>query len=154
MSDDTGYTPTPPVLDLEMALLGSIILDPKCRPEFTKASDFIREAHANIFESCVSLGKHVDLVTIKDDLTRKELLEASGGEDYLIQIAEFVPSTANAEHYARQVRDFARRRRLKALGEKLVSVAGDFAGDLDGLIGKLQDRLDSIKADGPNKAEQ
>ena len=55
-----------------------------------------------------------DVVQLVEALRDKKILESVGGPDYLVRLAESVPSAANAPHYARIVADKARLRRLIA----------------------------------------
>jgi replicative DNA helicase len=105
-------------MEAEQAILGGIlinndamnqimdILSPEC---------FYREAHANMFESMVSLynsDEPVDLITLSQSLTRKDLLEKSGGPDYLSSLVEAVSTSAGIAHHAKIVRDLFVRRKL------------------------------------------
>ncbi len=69
---------------------------------------FYLSHHRMIFNAMVHLhrsGMPVDLVTLKDCLLDRHQLQDVGGEDYLIQVGEAVPSAANAIHYANIVRE-------------------------------------------------
>lgn len=69
---------------------------------------FYREAHRVLYKAMLNLrarGQGVDLVTIADELRKKELLERVGGIPFLTEIFHFSPSTANAEQYMKIVLD-------------------------------------------------
>lgn len=69
---------------------------------------FYREAHRILYEAMLALrarGQGVDLVTIADELRKKELLERVGGIPFLTEIFHFSPSTANAEQYRKIILD-------------------------------------------------
>jgi replicative DNA helicase len=135
-----------PVFEMEMALLGSIILKPSCLPLHLTSKDFLRVAHGHIFDSCVALSAGVDLVTLKDDLNSKGLLTVCGGEDYLMQIAEFVPSPAHAPAYASRVLTFSVRRELSKIGARLSELADDPESDIGQVISRALDRIGRQKA--------
>jgi replicative DNA helicase len=81
---------------------------------------FYRPTHRLIFETLVDVydrNEPIDLVVVKNELKRRELLEAVGDVAYLVQLAESVPSWVNAEHYAGIVRD-------KALLRELITATG------------------------------
>jgi replicative DNA helicase len=79
------------------------------------AEDFFRPAHQTIFRAIRDIpSSGVDLVTLKRRLIELGALDNVGGEEYLIRIAEFVPSPANAKHYAAIVKENAALRRLEA----------------------------------------
>jgi len=109
----------PQSLEAEMALLGSMILDYRVIGDvlgIVPSSDyFSREAHAAIFDALVKVydQRHSgDLVQIVEAISDKNVLQAAGGPEYLVQLANSVPSSVNAPHYARIVREKAELRRL------------------------------------------
>lgn len=104
----------PQNLDAEMSLLGSMLLDRDAiglvLPIINRdeASWFYRPDHRTLYAVLIDLYdelKAIDLVTVTDELKRRDLLEQIGGIEYLVTLAESVPSSANAEHYAKIVRD-------------------------------------------------
>ncbi|TVQ33778.1 MAG: replicative DNA helicase [Phycisphaeraceae bacterium] len=129
--------PTAP--EAEMSLLGSLILDPGVASEVIgivhSGGDFHSEAHAAIYDTLVQtydLHQSGDLVQLVDALKSRGVLEEVGGADYLIQLAEAVPSAVNAPHYARIVAEKAKLRRLiDAAGQILYDAyhSGDLGPD-------------------------
>ncbi|RMH13147.1 MAG: replicative DNA helicase, partial [Planctomycetota bacterium] len=109
----------PHSVEAEMSLLGSMLLDPQVIPDVlpivSRAEQFYKEAHAAIFSAIIdTYDKHHsgDLVQIVEYLRQRDKLELVGGAEYLVELAEAVPSAINAPHYARIVADRARLRRL------------------------------------------
>ena len=108
----------PHSLEAEVCVLGSMVLEASTIDivvHITRTDDFFRPAHRIIFETLLSMhndGKPIDLVTLNEQLLREKLLDKVGGSEYLVTLAEGVPSTANAEYYARLVRDKAMLRSL------------------------------------------
>src|ERR1044072_10045669 len=98
-----------------------MILEPRAAvlaERVVMASDFFRPAHQAIFTACCGLADELDLVTLKHDLEASGKLAACGGEEYLVSLAEFVPSVANIEHYAGIVKEKSERRRTVAEAKK------------------------------------
>lgn len=124
--------------EAEMSLLGSMILDPKVVTDVIgmvpNADYFYSEAHAAIFDAIVKTydqHRSGDLVQLAEALRDKDILTDVGGPDYLLQLAESVPSAVNAPHYARIVREKAQLRRLiDASGQILYDAyhSGEFEG--------------------------
>ena len=50
----------------------------------------------------------VDLVTLKDELTRSGELDDVGGPAYISSLTDGVPRSANIEHYAKIVKEKSR----------------------------------------------
>ena len=120
----------PHALEAECALLGSMILDWRVCGDVLQilngSTDFYKQGHAAIYDSLLELyndQQSIDMVQLKQKLEDKSVLEHVGGTDYLIKLAESVPSAASATHYAKIVREKALMRSLiQALGESLDDV--------------------------------
>jgi replicative DNA helicase len=70
--------------------------------ELLSARSFYQPAHRELFDAMYALsavGQPVDLVTVDAELTRRGTLDGIGGVDYLVAIAQYVPTTANARAY-------------------------------------------------------
>ncbi|MEX2387254.1 MAG: replicative DNA helicase [Phycisphaeraceae bacterium] len=109
----------PHALEAEAALLGSMILDWRVCGEVLQlikgADDFYQPSHTAIYETLIELyDKHqsIDMVQLKQRLADKQQLDDVGGVEYLIELAEAVPSAASAAYYAGIVREKAVLRRL------------------------------------------
>lgn len=64
-----------------------------------------------------------------DELRRRDLLEEIGGQDYLVDLVRSVPSSANAEYYARIVRDKALLRDVIQCTSQIMQTAYDASED-------------------------
>lgn len=119
-------------IEAEMSLLGAMMLSRDAIGDILplihreEAGRFYRPDHRRIFEILVDLydrNEPVDLVTVRHELERHSVLEAVGGVDYIVQLAESVPSHLNAEYYARVVRDKAILRDLIDVGARITDSA-------------------------------
>ncbi|HYE62794.1 MAG TPA: replicative DNA helicase [Phycisphaerales bacterium] len=109
----------PQALEAEMSLLGSIILDPGVIPDVISlikgAGDFYKVQHAEIYKAVLDVYDQRntgDLVQIVDLLRDRNVLDQVGGADYLVELANCVPTAVNAPHFARIVAEKAKLRRL------------------------------------------
>ena len=117
----------PHALEAEVSLLGSMLLDPMVVPDVVgivkNGRDFHRPANSIIFDqmiACYDRTASIDVVQLDQILKDRGLLDEIGGLDYLVHLAESVPSAANAVRYARIVREKATLRELiNAAGETL-----------------------------------
>ena len=83
--------------------------------ELLRPEDFYTPAHKEIFDAAQSLaaaGMAVDLVTMDAELSRRGTLPGVGGVEYLIELTQFVPTTANIRYYIRIVSEKSTLRRL------------------------------------------
>ena len=104
--------------DAEKSVLGSIILDKEALfevLEILSPEDFYSEMHREIYRAVVALyrkGESVDMLTVSEELKKRNTLEMAGGRSYIAQLASMVPSTANAAQYAKIVSEKALLRSL------------------------------------------
>jgi len=140
----------PQSLEAEMCTLGSMILDVDCIGELVrivKAENFYRHDHRLIFEALLALyevKQAVDLVLLKDELKRRGQLDEVGKVDYLVRLAESVPSSANAAYYARIVRDQAMLRSLISVSTEICSQAYEAQGEVAEIIDEAEQKVFEI----------
>ncbi len=114
----------PHSIEAEQALLGCLLMDTKIQVEisaYLTEEDFYAESHKNIFSAMldiIKLNLPVDLVTLTDFLDKQGLLEQSGGINYITELTNVMPSTANYKKYLDIVkRDSLLRRLIKGSAE-------------------------------------
>jgi archaellum biogenesis ATPase FlaH len=156
-----GVVP-PQNLEAEESVLGAMMLSPKAieaiRGELDHP-DFYRRSHGRIYIAALALhdaGEPVDAITLTDALDKtpappgsqhKTMLEDVGGRVRLHELAALVTATANAAHYARIIRDLARRRRIITAAMLLQQAAYDGA-DIDELLHQTRRIADDQPTDG------
>ncbi|MEE9585100.1 MAG: DnaB-like helicase N-terminal domain-containing protein, partial [Candidatus Brocadiales bacterium] len=115
----------PQSLEAEVSLLGAMLLDNAVIDvihQYLSKDSFYKTAHRELFQTIVELydkNQAVDLVLLKDELERRGSLDKVGGRDYLLELEESVPAVANAEYYARLIRDNAIKRNLVEAAVKI-----------------------------------
>lgn len=114
----------PQNLDAEKSLLGAVLIDEETLADISEhvtPKDFYDKRHGTVFGGMMRLYEHhkpVDLLTLTEELKKKDELDAVGGSAYLTELTNYVPTAAHAEAYAELVSQKAIRRRLiKASGE-------------------------------------
>ena len=125
MDTAPAYAPIPPhSIDAEKSVLGAMLQDGaavSAAVELLLADDFYVPAHREIFDAAKTLAADnmaVDLVTMDAELSRRGTLPGVGGIEYLIELTQFVPTTANVRYYIRIVSEKSILRRLiQASGE-------------------------------------
>lgn len=111
--DQGGSQRLPPHnLEAERSVLGSMIRDNGVIADVVnilRAENFYVFAHQKIYEALTTLaierGQPADVVTLANHLREQQLIEDVGGYAYLSELWDAAPSAANAEYYARIVRD-------------------------------------------------
>lgn len=107
-------------LDAEQSILGCILIGGEEQVETiieaVNELDFSAEQHKIIFNSMKCLnrsGAKIDLVTLTDDLEKKNMIDRVGGIEYIARLANYVPSASNYEHYINILKEFSNLRVLK-----------------------------------------
>ena len=117
MSNYSGKQP-PASLEAERAVLGALLLNDESLgkvSEFLLAEDFYSPTHKIIYQAILDLAqqlKRIDLVTLQDELLKREQLEIVGGIVYLISLQEDFPVVGFIEQHARIIKEKATLRAL------------------------------------------
>jgi replicative DNA helicase len=129
--------------DFERAILGALMLPdensdviPVVMQILTK-DDFYLQAPKDIYEAIITLfekGINVDLLTVTQELEKKNRLKRAGGVASLNEMIDSVPSVANVEYYAEEVKALALRRNLIVASAKIYNQAFDDSLEFDQVI--------------------
>jgi len=151
-SIDENMRRVPPQnLDAEQCVLGGILLDNTALDrviEFLGADDFYREAHRKIFRAMQQLAdKHEpsDLVTLSEALRARGELTDVGGNAYLAELADRVPTAANVASYAKIVRDRAVLRALISVATDVAASGYEAAEDVDQMLDRAEEAIFRIR---------
>lgn len=105
-------------LEGEAGVLGSMLIDPACIAKIFSildAESFYKPEHQLIFKAIDALSeanKPVDAIALRTELIEAGQLEVIGGVEYIGELMQTVPHAANAEYYARVVKDKVKFRQL------------------------------------------
>ena len=108
----------PQNLDAEQSILGAILIDNEALPkvlEILDPGDFYKLTHKKIFNAMTDLfdkNEPIDLITLTDQLKRKDELDAIGGLSYLSSLVDMTPTSANIRYHSKIVREKALLRGL------------------------------------------
>jgi replicative DNA helicase len=108
----------PQNVEAEQSILGAILIDNNAliaALELIVEDDFYKESHRRIFSSMAELfdrNEPIDIITLTDQLKRKNDFEAVGGANYLASLVSMVPTSANVRYHSKIVREKAMLRGL------------------------------------------
>ncbi|OHA93926.1 MAG: replicative DNA helicase [Candidatus Zambryskibacteria bacterium RIFCSPHIGHO2_02_FULL_38_22] len=134
-------------MDAEKALLGSIMLRPEVMYEITDLAypaSFYSEKHRLIFETMLELFSKrnpTDLLTVSARLKEKNILDEIGGNGYLGELVNSVPSAANASYYAQIIQKKHIARNLIGAADFISSLGYDEAEELETLLDQAQKKI-------------
>ncbi len=144
--------------EAEIGVLGCMLLDRGVVGEVVqiiKKDDFYSPSHGDIYDAVLELydqNQAVDVILVAEALKRRGALERTGGMDYLADLVDAVPSAANAEYYARVVREKGVRRRLISEATEILRESYSEREDIEALLDRTERRIFSI-ADGQEIGE-
>ncbi len=146
-------------LEAEQSVLGAMFLDKDCIPdaiEILKGDDFYIGRNKELYEAICelyNLSLPVDAVTLKQQLIKRGTFEKIGGMDFLIEVANFVPTTKNLRHYAKIVKDNSVLRSLIKISEATAEQCYSGEGEIEDIIGRAEQDIINIsqnrEAKGP-----
>ncbi len=143
---ELGKVP-PQALELEEAVLGAIMLEKDAiisvidilRPE-----SFYKESHRMIFEAVLELSRKlepIDLLTVSEQLKKKEQLDVVGGPYFLTQLTSSVASAAHIEFHSRIISQKYIQRELIRVSTQIQEKAFDNSVDVDDLLDFSESQL-------------
>ncbi len=150
MSSSTAAKIPPQNLDAEKSLLGAVLIDEEVLADVTenvKVIDFYDKNHSLIFGAMLRLfekHKPVDLLTLTEELKKKDELDVVGGSAYLTELTNYVPTAAHAATYAEMVAQKAVRRRLIRASGDISELGYDESTSTQELLEKAEAELFSV----------
>ncbi len=140
----------PQNLDAEVSILGAVLIDDDVLTRVSDKladDDFYDHRHELIFGAMLRLyerHKPVDLLTLTDELKKKDELADAGGAEYITELSNQVPTAAHAEHYADIIAQNAMRRRLIAASARIAELGFDEAKNVDELLENAEAHLFTV----------
>ena len=122
--NEEGAVQPPHSIEYEQAVIGSALINSKTlldTSRILKPDDFYRPAHQEIWKVILDLWecmRPVDIVTTSESLKEKQKLDLIGGRQYVTDLAMSIATTANADFYAKRIKNFSNRRQLIKLTRK------------------------------------
>jgi len=122
--------------DAEQAVLGSILIDPRCITDVmteVEPGDFYLAKHRAVYEAMLALHNNraaIDAVTLPDQLEKVGKLALVGGDVAITTLIGAVPSAIQALDYARIVHETGVRRGMLDAATAMAKLAYDEATPL------------------------
>lgn len=148
-----GSDRTPPQdIAAEQSVLGAMMLSKDAIAEVIETIrdvDFYRPTHQAVYDAILDLysrGEPADAITVAAELTKSGEIGRIGGAAYLHTLVSSVPTAANANYYARIVRERAILRRLVEAGTRIVSMGYSGDGEVDNIVDRAQAEVYDVAA--------
>jgi len=157
-AEPTASQPLPHSIEAEQAVLGGLMLKNDAYDaiaELLDSDDFYSRDHRLIFTAMGRLaeqGQPFDPITLSESLHGSGDLAAVGGADYLVELAENTPSSANINAYAQIVLERSTIRQLIGAASDIVSKGYNPLGwDSQRLLAEAEQKLQDIIENRPKK---
>ncbi len=138
-------------IEAEQAVLGSVIVDPKCLNEIAvqmKTDYFFVPQHKEIYSAMSSmyeLSQTIDFVSLLEKLKKDGVYDESGGKAYLTQLVQTVPSSANVLTYVAIIRERYYARALLNAAQNIIKDINEDNEDSGKLIDSAEQRIYEIR---------
>ena len=153
---DLGKIP-PHDIEAEQAVIGSMLTDKEAVSsaiEVLNENDFYREDNKLIFVAIVSLfnrGEPIDIITVKSELESMGKFDKVGGIEYLAELPDKVPTTANVSKYIKIVEEKSTVRELIRAANEIIELGYDTTENVDDIIEGAEKKIfDTIQNKSKN----
>ena len=150
MATATTTATQPQDLEAEAALLGAILLNPQAIAEvddILRYPDFFDKRHEHIYQAALAVyqtGKDIDIITLGSALKDHGKFKSVGGNEYLNQLINTVPTAAHIKSYAELIINKARRRGLIEAAANFNNLARDQKKDTNQIIEMAEIQLFNV----------
>jgi len=137
-------TAVPHSREAEEAVVGAVFINSEVYydvAQFLNADDFYIHRHRWIWEAFTSLHEQripIDLLTVSDELERRDQLSEIGGPAYLTALVNQVPSSLNAESYGHIVEGYSIRRKMINAANQIASIAYNEKTSVDDVMNESE----------------
>ena len=139
----------PANIDAEMNILGIAFLDNSLVNQMMDElypEVFYSDKNQKLFsaiKACYDNKVPIDITTIKEELTKKNQLEAVG-VDYITEVIDSVVTSANLDHYIKMIKDKAVARELINTATNIITTAYDEDLDITSVLDNAENKIINV----------
>ena len=141
----------PHSLEAEQAVLGSMLIDADCVKDVMdklQPEDFYIRQNREIFETIYTMfsySKPVDGVTVAEEMQKNGTYDELTTRNYLVQLMEVTPTSANVMEYVAIVRSKALLRSLAKAAGEVLSMVQEGTGEAQAVLEAAEQRIYAIR---------
>ena len=134
----------------EQAVIGSMLIDPRCIPEVLeklKPDEFYVKLNRDIYETMYAMfsyGQTIDPVTVLDQMKVRGVYQENN-DAYVAEVMRVTPTAANVMEYAAIVRDRALLRRLGEAADEINSMVYEGSGEAETMLEAAERRIYALR---------
>ena len=143
---ELGKVP-PHDIEAEQAVIGSMLTDQEAvyaAIERLKPEDFYREDNKQIYTAILNIynkAEPIDIITLKAELSSMGKLDAVGGLEYIVELPEKVPTTANVDRYIKIVEEKSLLRNLIRAANEILSSGYAQEDDVENIVDHSEKKI-------------
>lgn len=140
----------PQNIEAEKCLLGCLMLDKDAIvkvADFLRPEDFYKETHQKIFQAMLDLfqkSEPIDFLSVSNRLKEKGELEEVGGNSYLTELVNSVPTASHVLNYAQIVQNKKALRDLIEASHEIALLGYNEEDDIEVILDRAEKRIFSI----------
>ena len=141
---------TPHSAPAEQAVVGSMLIDPRCIPdvlERLKGDEFYIKLNRDIYETMASMfayGQIIDPVTVLDQMKVRGVY-TDECDSYMAEIMRITPTASNVMEYAAIVRDRALLRRLAETADEINNMVYEGSGEAESMLEAAERKIYALR---------
>ncbi len=138
-------------IEAEQAVLGAILIDPKCLSEVAvslSSEYFYLPQHKEIYSAIATmfeLSQTVDFVSLLERLKRDGVYDEAGGKAYLTQLVQTVSTSANIQSHIEIIKERYYARSLMNAAQGIIRDINDGETDSGKLIDNAEQSIYAIR---------
>ncbi len=154
---ELGKVP-PNDIEAEQAIIGSMLTDRDAvisAIEVLKPDDFYREDNKTIYEAILNLysrSEPIDIITVRAELESMGKLDNVGGLEYIAELPDKVPTTANAMKYIKLVEEKSTLRKLIKTANEIIELGYNPTEDVEDIMEGAEKKIFNIMQDKEQKS--
>ena len=149
-ADDLLLRQAPHSPQAEQAVLGSMLIDPDCIKDVMdklRPEDFYLRANRDIFETIYHMfvySRPIDGVTVAGEMEKTGVYN-DNTRDYLLQLMDVTPTSANVMEYVQIVLDKSLMRQVASAAGSISAMVLDGAGDAGDMLEAAEQKVYAIR---------
>ena len=153
---ELGKVP-PHDIEAEQAIIGSMLTDKDAvisAIEVLKPDDFYREDNKIIYEAILNLynrSEPIDVITVRAELESMGKIDNVGGLEYLVELPDKVPTTANSMKYIKKEKKKSSLRKLIKTANEIIELGFNPTEDVDDIMEGAEKKIFNIMQDKDQK---
>ena len=141
----------PHSVEAEQAVLGSMLIDPRCVPEVIdklRVEDFYLRQNREIYETIYSMFNYsltIDPVTVLENMKKSGYYDENQSRGYLLQLMDTTPTAANVLEYIEIIKDKTLLRRVAETAGELTALVQEGTDSGQDVLEAAEQRIYAIR---------